>query len=181
MKKSIMIAATLFSVALIASNAFAWGHGGYGRGCRGGAGYGVNGGPAMPNLTEEQKTRLSDLHQKFIDDTYELRSSMMNKRQDMQMLLETSSPDRGKLTAMSDAISDLQKQMATKRIDYILEAKKIAPELNMGNFMGFGRGAGFNMGKRFGGGNGPCPGFERSRFQGGNGAAPCAAMQTSDQ
>jgi len=149
MKKSFIIATALFSLVFFASNAFSWGGGGYGK--RGGCGKGYNN-QAMANLTDEQKSQLTDLRQKFIDETYETRSAMKAKHQDIQMLLETSSPDKAKLTSLSDEIMALKKSMHDKQIDYVLAAKKIAPELDSRAFGhhrgGFGKGGGYNSGSR---------------------------------
>ena len=183
MKKTLIVTAALLSVIFITSNAFSWGRGGYGRGCNGG-GYGYNSGSAvLPELTQEQKTQLADLRQKFIDETYETRSAMQNKRHNLRMLLETSSPDKAKLTQLSNEMIDLKKEMQTKRIEFILAAKEIAPGLNVDSFRFFGRG--FGMGRHFGkgfGGNGPCRGFGSGATTGmGYGNGPCTWTQETDQ
>ena len=54
------------------------------------------------------------------------------------MLMETSDPDRDKLSKLSKELTNLQGQLRDKGIDLRLKAKKIAPEL--------GRGAGFGHG-----------------------------------
>lgn len=151
MKKSLIAVTALLGVVFLTSNAFSWGHGnGYKRGgYGGGCGGGYN---AMSSLTDEQKTQLSDLRQKFIDETYEARSAMMDKHQAIQMLLETSAPDKAKLETLSNEIMALKKTMHDKRIDYILAAKKIAPELNADAFRHHGGG----FGKGGGRGAGPC-------------------------
>jgi len=147
----------ILAVAFLSTSAFSWGHGQ--RGCdgpgQGGSGYGQGCGINNPNawndLSKEQKDALTALQQKFIDETYEIRSAMMTKHQEIRLLMETSSPDRAKLETLSKAITDLSGQMRSKRIDLQLAAKKIAPELNVAS-----------MGKRGGGyggrnGNGDCP------------------------
>ena len=172
MKKTLIITAALLSVIFISSNAFSWGGGGYGRGC--GGGYGNNNGSSvLPSLTEEQKGALADLRQKFIDETYEVRSAMMGKKQNIRMLLETSSPDKTKLTALSDDILELKGQMQAKRIDFILKAKEIAPGLNASDLRMFGRG--FGKGRHFAG-NRPCRDAGKAMGQGagmGYGNGPC--------
>ena len=134
MKKSIIIISSLLMVALVAGSVFAWGPGkgqrmgsGYNQDCRG---YGGQG--AFNDLSKEQRDELSALRQKFIDETYELRSAKFQKHQEMRMLMETSNPDRTKLSKLSQEITDLQKQVRDKGIDFRLDAKKISPELGMG-------------------------------------------------
>ena len=159
MKKTIIILGSLLLVALVSTSAFSWGQGG----CRGngqGKGYynqdcpGSRGqGAAINNLTKDQSDALRELRQNFIDETYEIRSAKFTKHQEMKMLMETSEPDRAKLDQLSDEILDLQKQFRGKRIDFMLAAKKIAPEL--GKDLGFGRGRGKWSGR---GGQSNCPG-----------------------
>lgn len=150
MKKAVIGIVAVLTVGILATNAFSWGHGGGRRGGCGGMGYN-----AAADLTPEQKDQLRTLRQKFIDETYETRAALMNKHQEIQMLMETSTPSREKLEALSNDILDLKKAMQGKLIDYALEAKKIAPELNIN---AFGRHHG-GFGKRgFGkGGYGDCP------------------------
>ncbi len=148
MKKSMIVITSLLAVALLSTSAFSWGHGkgGFGKGCSGsGQGYGTNGTSAWNDLSTEQRDELTALKQKFIDETYELRSDMMVKHQEMRMLMETSSPDRAKLETLSQAVTDLQGKMQSKKIDYQLAAKKIAPELTMGGH-GFGKKHGYGRG-----------------------------------
>ena len=164
MKKSMIVITSLLAVALLATSAFSWGHGkgGFGQGCGGsGQGYGINGTNAWNDLSKEQRDELNALHQKFIDETYETRSAMMVKHQEMRLLMETSSPDRAKLDTLSQAVTDLQSQMRSKRIDYQLAAKEIAPELN---FAGMGGRGGYG-GKGGKGGNENCPGQARGYRQ----------------
>jgi zinc resistance-associated protein len=135
MKKSIIIISSLLMVALLAGNVFAWGQA-KGQGMKG-AGFNQdcprNGGQSVwNNLSKEQRDEVSALRQKFIDETYEIRSAKFQKRQQLRMLMETSSPDRAELDKFSQAITDLQKQIRDKRIDFQLAAKKISPELGMG-------------------------------------------------
>ena len=66
------------------------------------------------------------------------------------MLMETSEPDRAKLGKLSQEITDLQKQVGDKRIDFRLAAKKISPELGMGRGFGQGHGKGLKRGGQSG-------------------------------
>ncbi len=167
MKKTLITLTALLIVGFMTTSAFAWGHGnGKRKGC------GKQGQAIYNTLTQEQKTDLGKLRQQFVDETYETRSTMMTKHQQLRMLMETSSPDKAKLTALSDEVMDLKKDLANKRIDFALKAKKIAPELNP---MAFGPQGG-GMGKG-GMGKGGCSGFG-----GGKGCnAPCTGNNYNQQ
>lgn len=127
MKKSLIITGTLLIVALMTVNAFAFGQG-QGTGNFKDCPRYENRQAFQDNLTQEQKDGLKALHQKFIDETYEIRSAKMIAREQLKMLMETSAPDKTKLHNLSQQLNDLQKQLMDKRIDFTLEAKKIAPE-----------------------------------------------------
>ena len=116
---------------------------------------------ACMNLTDEQQKQLQDLHQKFIDDTYEMRADIMNLDQQIRMYMETSNPNPAKLKSMVTEKADLAKDLAVKRLEFALDARKISPELKympagmgMGfgghgkgygyGYHGFGKGAGFD-------------------------------------
>jgi zinc resistance-associated protein len=143
MKKTFIIITSLAAIALAAGTGFAWGPGagrsaaGYGSdwNC---PGYGRQ--AAFNDLSRDQRNQLQALRQKFIDDTYELRSARFARQQEIRMLMQTSSPDKTRLGKLSSEINDLQKQIMDKRIEFILAAKKIAPEFTMGPGMGYGRG-----------------------------------------
>ncbi len=132
-----------------------------------GKGLRQDGSRAYMNLTDEQQKQLRDLHQKFIDDTYEMRADMMTLDQQIRMYMETSNPDPAKLKAMVTEKADLAKDLAVKSLEFSLDARKISPELKYmpmgmgrgfgcygmgygprgkghGYHHGFGRGAGFN-------------------------------------
>lgn len=108
--------------------------------------------PACMNLTDEQQKQLSDLHQKFVDDTYEIRSGIMNLNQQIRMYIETSDPNPAKLKSMVMEKADLEKDLDIKRLEFALDARKISPELK---YMPMGMGAGFgSYGKGYGYGHG---------------------------
>ena len=106
MKKTVIMFSALLVVALMTSQAFAWGHGrgmgGYDRNCQGFSG------SAWNDLSTAEKDELTALRQQFIDNTYELRVSMMQKHNEVRMLMRTSAPDRAKLSSLYDEIADFQ-------------------------------------------------------------------------
>lgn len=168
MKKTIILITALIGITFMASQAFSWGPGngmgGYGSGTNC-PGIDRN---AYNDLSRAQQDELSALRQTFVDDTYELRTSLMQKQNEVRMLMETSAPDRAELTRLSDEAADLRKQLQENRIDFMLSAKKVAPELRFGQGMGKGyhkgygkgncprrgQGYGSGQGKNYGGGQG---------------------------
>ena len=149
MKKSMIIISSIVFLSLFTGSVFAFGPG---MGMRGGGCQGFGGQDAWNDLSKEQRDEFTSLRQKFIDETYALRTAEFQKRQEMRMLMETSNPDRAKLSKLSEETMDIEKQLNEKQIDFMLAAKKISPELALG--AGFGRGQG-RSGKR--GGNWDCP------------------------
>ncbi len=79
---------------------------------------------AYNDLSDAQKDELTTLRQKFIDDTYGLRASMMQKHNEVRLLMETSQPDRTELSRLNAEISDIMKQLQENRIDFMLAAKR---------------------------------------------------------
>ncbi|MBF0376266.1 MAG: periplasmic heavy metal sensor [Desulfamplus sp.] len=133
--------AALFTLAVMVTNSFAW-DGGCGRRGRGMGmgGQGCGQGQEFAKLTEDQKNKLKALHQKFIDETATQRASITSKHQEIMILMETTSPDAAKLHTLSSEITELKKQLMDKKIDLALEAKKIAPEIDLPiGFQDFGK------------------------------------------
>jgi zinc resistance-associated protein len=118
-------------------------------------------------LTDEQKAQLDKLHQKFFDDTAQLRSQIAAKHSELNILMNTSNPDVQKARSLQKDLSDLKAKMAQERINLQFEVRKINPDARFG--MGFGRGmggpgrgmGGFGLGM---GGDGPGMGWHRGGF-----------------
>ncbi len=146
MKKSLTLIITVLTIALMASTAFCWTNtkGGMNKGSK------AHRGRACQNLSPEQLDQLKALHQKFIDDTVKERTEIAGLRMKMKMIMETSTPDKEELVSIVEKLGPLQTEMAVKRIDFQLAAKKISPD-----FQGFGMGRGPGMGRGHGMGQGP--------------------------
>ena len=142
MKRIVTIAGIVLLVAAIAVPAFAYGRGwgkgrykmGYGHG---GPGYCWQQGPGHENLTEEQRGQLDKLRQKSRDENAQLRDKIRARSEELNALLNSSDPDAEKATALQKEVSDLRAQMAQNRLNFQLEARKIAPEVRFGT--GYGR------------------------------------------
>jgi zinc resistance-associated protein len=110
-------------------------------------------------LTDEQRTQLDKLHQKFFDETAAVRSQMAAKHSELNILMNTSNPDFEKAKALQKEISDLRGKMGQERIKLFAEERKINPDARFG--MGWGRGGmkgGGGMGMGYGRGMGRGPG-----------------------
>jgi len=131
---------------------------------KGGPDYCWQYGRGHENLTEEQRSQLDKLSQKFYDESAQVRNKIRSKSAELNTLLTSPNPDAEKAKALQKEISDLKAKLAQKRIDFRLEARKIAPELRFGR--GYGRGYGSHM-------RGYGPGMGYGGHMGGYGPGAC--------
>ncbi len=121
-------------------------------------GKGMGHGPGMMNLTPEQAGKIFDLKEKMHTDTAGLRKQMMVKHAELAALWKAEKPDQTAIQAKQKEVNALRDQMQEKWTAFRLEAKKIAPNFEMGMGKGHGKGKGgcCGMGKGPGGmGMGP--------------------------
>ena len=158
MKKLVTIIGILLLTAVVAYPVFAHGPG-WGRwdhmwGNGGGPGSCWQDYRGSRGLAEEQQSKLGGLDQKFFNETGSLRGEIWSKRAELDSLLNSQNPDGEKMKALQKEISTLQAQMSEKRLNYRLEARKVAPEgYNGGNA---GRYSERNWSSRGGRGGGGC-------------------------
>ena len=114
-------------------------------------GKGMGPGPGMMNLTPDQAGKIFDLKEKMHADTAGLRKQMMIKHAELEALSKAEKPDQNAIQAKQKELSALGDQLQEKMAASQLEAKKIAPDFDMG--MGMGMGMGPGPGK----GMGKCP------------------------
>ena len=171
MKRAVAIVGILALVAVVALPVLAQGPGA-GRG-RMMEGYGPGGPGEGPRsgwddkLTDEQRTQLDKLHQKFFDETAAVRSQMAAKHSELNILMNTSNPDFEKAKALHKELTDLRGKMGQERIKMFAEERKINPDARFG--MGWGRG-----GMKGGGPGGGGMGMGHGRGMGrGPGGGPC--------
>ncbi|HUU39704.1 MAG TPA: periplasmic heavy metal sensor [Desulfatiglandales bacterium] len=170
MKKIVTILGILFLSAALTTPALAHGPGwgkGYNRTCygEGGPGFCRQQDREFDKLTEQQRDQLDKLHETFYDDTAQLKDDIRSKSRDLDRLLDKSTPDTDKALSLQKEISDLEAKLAQKRLDFRLEAKKIAPELELRLGKAFGRGPYGDPMK------GPAP--DMGRHMRGYGPGPC--------
>lgn len=71
---------------------------------------------------------MDGLDQKFFNETGSLRGEIWSKRAELDGLLNSQNPDENKIRVLQKELSALKAQMAEKRLNYRLEARKTAPE-----------------------------------------------------
>ena len=86
----------------------------------------------MMNLTPEQAGKIFDLKEKMHADTAGLRKQMMVKHAELAALWKAEKPDQNAITAKQKELNGLRDQMQAKMTAFRLEAKKIAPNFEMG-------------------------------------------------
>ncbi len=131
----------------------------FGKGMWGGGHHMMGGGPCSnmqgidlnTTLTEEQKESLARLKKEFYDATADMRNEVANKKVDLRTLMRAPAPDKERVMALQKEIHRIKGKIAEKRMEYILETRKVAPESNLQAGMGCGMG-GRGMGHGFGGG-----------------------------
>jgi zinc resistance-associated protein len=121
-----------------------WGYGHH-RDYGAGAGWSEEG---SGNLTDEQRGQLGQLNRRFYDETKDLRNEIWTKSDELNSVLNAPNPDTGKAKGLQKEIMELRNRMAEKRLDYDLEARKIAPDARAGR--GYGRGFGKGHGRGYG-------------------------------
>ncbi|MEA3231472.1 MAG: periplasmic heavy metal sensor [Thermodesulfobacteriota bacterium] len=145
---------TIASVAVIGFgvNAFAHGRGmGGGGGCgnygadmsdRGGYGQGYGN-----QLNKEEYKQFEQKREAFFKETQDLRANLFEKERDLQNELAKDEPDAAKASGLQKEISDLQSQFDQKRINHMVEMRKLNPNagrgfMSQGPRMGYGKGGG---------------------------------------
>ena len=81
-------------------------------------------------LTTEQQNKLNTLRQKFIDETATARTKLIKEQQTLRNEMTSSLPDRNKIKLLVKKISGLRETLMEKRINFRLDARKIAPFLS---------------------------------------------------
>ena len=148
MKKRITskILLILIVAAILGLGAYAFAHMGmgYGPSDRGGhmagwhhRGYNEQGYGYMPNLTDEQITKMEKERANFFESTKELRDDIYAKELAIRSELAKSNIDKAKAVSLQKEISKLETRLDQKHLDHIINVKKISPNIARG-FMDMG-------------------------------------------
>ena len=110
-------------------------------------GKGMGPGPEMMNLTPDQAGKIFDLKEKLHGDTVVLRKQMMVQHAELAALLKAEKPDQTAIQAKQKELNALRDQMQEKMTAFQFEAKKTAPDFDMGRgVMGMGMEMGMGPG-----------------------------------
>lgn len=90
------------------------------------------------SLTEEQRTQLQELRQKFHDETATLREQIRIKRQELRTLWSDSKSGADVILKKEKELSDLEDQMRDKGVQMKLEARNILTPEQLAEFGTFG-------------------------------------------
>ena len=114
------------------------GHGGYGYG------------QMMAGLSEEDQAKVNELRQKHFEAMAPLRSERESKRLALRSELAKQNPDALVAAQLQQELSAINAELGQKKIEHIIEMKKINPDAG---------GSGFMMGARNGQGKGDHRGY----------------------
>ena len=121
----------------------------------GGPGYCWQGYAPYGNLTDNQRAEMGKFEQKFDNDTAKLRDEIWAKSAELNTTLNTATPEAAKVRALQKEISDLRAKLDQQRIDFELETRKVAP--NVDEIPGYTGGCGWPH--MMGGFHGPYGGY----------------------
>lgn len=156
MKRNILIftgIAVFLSIAAVSAFAHGpgwgwgggWGHHGPGWHHRGDYGQRYD-----DQMSKEEYKQWEQRSEAFLTETQDLRSNLYEKERELQNELAKNEPDASKASGLQKEISELQSKLDQKRIDHIIEMRKLNPDAGRG-FIGGGPMMGY--GPR---GGGPC-------------------------
>jgi len=104
----------------------------------------------MAGLNEEEQAKVNELRQKHFDATASLRSERESKRLALRSELAKQTPDALVAAQLQQELSAINAELGQKKIEHIIEMKKINPDAG---------GSGFMMGARNGQGKGDHRGY----------------------
>ncbi|NNK85644.1 MAG: periplasmic heavy metal sensor [Desulfobacterales bacterium] len=151
--RNVMITLAIIMVLGIGINAFAHGSKGWGGGWgrhHGDMHYQGEYGPRYnQDLSSEEYKLFEQRREAFLKETQELRTNLYELEGELQNELAKDDPDVLVASGLQKEISELQSQLDQKRIDHMVEMKKLNPKagrgfMRGGSMMGYGSARGGN-------------------------------------
>ena len=101
-------------------------------------GYGGPGKGMFGDLSEDQIRKLDEEHTAFREATKDVRQQVYQKKLELASEVAKQQPDVAAAAALQQVISELQAQLAQRRLEHFFRVQKINPNLGRGGTMGFG-------------------------------------------
>jgi len=150
MKKGIIGILAIAAVVALSVTAYAGRGMGYGPGggqCQGmrGGGYEPGSGSMMGNLTADEAKKINEEREAFFKATEELRQDIYAKEMELNSEIAKKNIDTERVSKLQKEISELESKFDQKRLDHMINMKRLNPNLAKG----FGKRGGHMRG-------GPC-------------------------
>ena len=109
-------------------------------------GYGPMHDRGYGTLSDEERGKLEELDRKYYQETETIRDQIVNKSEELDVVMDNQNPDLERAKALQSEISKLRADLDQKELKYDLEARKIVPEQRFGSGYGRGYGRGYHRG-----------------------------------
>lgn len=138
--KAVIITVAFIALVGLTINAFAhsgmswsggWGH--HGQGWHHQSGYGPD---YNDQLTNKEYKQFDQKRGAFLKETQKLRSNLFEKERELQKEFSKDEPDASNASRLQKEISELQAQFDQKRIDHMIEMRKLNPNISRGYMQG---------------------------------------------
>ncbi len=136
-RNTLIFAGIALFVSIAAVTAFAhgpgwgrgggWGHHGPGWHHRGDYGPGYD-----DQMSKEEYKQWEQQREAFFTETQDMRANLYEKERELQNELAKSEPDAAKASGLQKEISELQSKLDQKRIDHMVEMRKLNPNAGRG-------------------------------------------------
>ncbi len=90
------------------------------------------------DLPRDEIRQLEEAQETFYKDTEKLRDSIYDKEVDLSRELAGKNPEKQKAAKLQKEISELRSKLDQKRINHLIETRKIAPNAGRGWMRGYG-------------------------------------------
>ncbi len=151
---------TIASIAVLGIGINAFAHGGMGWGHHRGDMHNQGGysNRYMDQMSPEEYKQLEQKRKVFFSETQDIRTSLFDKERELQNELAMDEPDMAQASKLQKEISDLQSQFDQKRIEHMVEMRKLNPNAGRGYKSGSPMmgSRGPRMGSGYNGGGGYC-------------------------
>ena len=137
--RNVIIAIASVALLSLGVNAFAhgggmgWGGGGHHGGMHYQGGYGAGYGD---QLSKEEYKQFEQKREAFFKETQDIRAGLFEKERELQGELAKTEPDAAKASQLQKEISDLQSKFDQKRINHMVEMRKLNPKAGRGSMPG---------------------------------------------